>query len=191
VWTRQDALRNIVALARRRIIGADAGILPLQGRPSVSARALRELLSDEIDRERLRDLVFGVALIDSAPELIPSSIGDVSDIDRVFCALRAVTSPRFLQTDGRHPAPRAVGAILGRLDAGDVREALVLAERRLRASGCALHAPLREVGSGRDVDALAAALVTPLPAALEDRLIRHAVRPSTEMFEPTESTEVC
>ena len=107
-------------------------------------------------------------------------------MDRVFCALRAVTSPRFLQIDGRHPSPKTVAAILARLTARDVGGALVLADRRLRASGCALRAPLREVGSRRNVDALSVALVIPLPHALEDRLIYHAVRPSIEMSEARE-----
>jgi len=186
-WTGRNALENIVAIARRRIIAAGAGFLPLGGRPTVSAHVLRTLLAGALDLDRLRDLVFGLSLIDNDVQVAPPSLEDVADVDRIFCVLRAVTSPRFLQIDGRHPSPKTVGAILARLTARDVGGALVLAERRLQASGCALRAPLREVGSRRDVEALAAALVIPLPHALEDRIIHHAVRPSTEMSETREA----
>jgi len=185
-WTSRNALENIVAIARRRITGAEAGLLPLDGRPTVSVHALRRLLAGALDLDRLRDLLFGLSLIDDYVQVAPPPLKDVADVDRVFCALRAVASPRFLEIDGRHPSPKTVAAILARLSARDVGGALVLAERRLRASGCALRAPLREVGSRRDVEALAAALVIPLPHALEDRLIYHAVRPSIEMSESRE-----
>jgi len=185
-WTSRNALENIVAIARRRIIVAEAGLLPLAGRPTVSAHALRRLLAGAFDLDRLRDLLFGLSLIDDDVQVAPPPPEDVADVDHVFCALRAVTSPRFLEIDGRHPSPKTVSAILARLAARDVGGALVLAERRLRASGCALRAPLREVGSRRDVEAFAAALVIPLPHALEDRLVYHAVRPSIEMSESRE-----
>lgn len=185
-WTRRNALENVVTIARRRIIAAEAGFLPLNGRPSVSADALRRLLAGVLDLDRLRDLVFGLSLIDNDVQIASPSLEDVTDVDHIFCALRAVTSPRFLQIDGRHPSPKTVEAILARLAARDVGGALVLAERRLRGSGCALRAPLREVGSRQDVEALAAALVIPLPHALEDRLIHNAVRASTELSETRE-----
>ena len=185
-WTSRNALENIVAMARRRIMVAQAGLLPLDGRPAVAVHALRRLLAGALDLDRLRDLLFGLSLIDDEVQVSPPPIEDVADVDRVFCALRAVTSPRFLQIDGRHPSPKTVAAILARLTARDVGGALVLADRRLRASGCALRAPLREVGSRRNVDALSVALVIPLPHALEDRLIYHAVRPSIEMSEARE-----
>lgn len=186
-WISRSALENIVAIARRRIIVAETGLLPLGGRPTVSVGALRRLLDGALDVDRLRDLLFGLSLIDDEVQASSSASEDVSDVDRVFCALRAVTSPRFLEIDGRHPSPKTVAAILARLAARDVGGALILAERRLRASGCALRAPLREVGSRRNVEALAAALVIPLPHALEDRLIYHAVRSSIQMPEPREA----
>jgi CRISPR-associated protein Csx17 len=180
-WTSGSALQNIVGIARRRIIAAESGSLPLDGRPTTSAYALRRLLGGALDLDRLRDLVFGLALIEEDVQVLAPPQGDAFDVDRVFCVLRAVTSTRFLQTDGRHPSPKTVGAILARLSARDVSGALALAERRLRASGCVLRASLREVGSRRNVDALGAALVLPLPHALEDRLIHQAIRPSAEM----------
>ncbi|MGH7552770.1 MAG: hypothetical protein ACREMQ_07045, partial [Longimicrobiales bacterium] len=185
-WTSRSTLENIVAIARRRILTAEDGVLPLAGCPAVSADTLRRLLAGSIDLDWLRDLVFGLSLIDGAAHVAPPPLEDVADVDRVFCALRAVTSPRFLRVDGRHPSPRTVAVILARLAAQDVGGALILAERRLRASGCSLRAPLREVGSRRDWKALAASLVIPLPYALENRLIHYAVRPSSE----SEITEV-
>jgi CRISPR-associated protein Csx17 len=186
-WTSRNALDNIVAIARRRIVAAESGFLPLDGRPTVSVHALGRLLDGGLDLDRLRDVLFGLSLIDEDVQVKAPPLGDVAGVDRSFCALRAVTSPRFLTIDDRHPSPKTVAAILARLAARDVGGALVLAERRLRASGCALRAPIREVSPRRDVQALAAALVIPLPYALEDRLVYHAVRPSIEMLETRET----
>jgi hypothetical protein len=111
---------------------------------------------------------------------------DVADVDRVFCVLRAVTSPRFLQVDGRHPSPKTIAAILARLAARDVAGALALSVRRLQASGLGLRAPVRAVASRPDVAALAAALVVPLPYGLEARLINQVVRPPVETVVPKE-----
>jgi CRISPR-associated protein Csx17 len=188
VWSDRDPLENVVAVARERLIVAEAGAVPFDGRPTVTATALRRLLTGAVDRSRLRDLVFGLVMLDGHIALRPPAAEDVADVDRVFCVLRAVTSPRFLQVDGRHPSPKTIVAILARLAAGDVTGALDLAARRLRASGLGLRAPVREVTTRRDVGALAAALVVPLPYGLEDRLIHHAVRPPAVTLAPREMT---
>jgi CRISPR-associated protein Csx17 len=176
VWSDRDPLENVVAIARERLIVAEVGAVPLNGRPTVTASTLRRLLAGDVDRSRLRDLVFGLAMVDGHVALRPPAAEDVVDVDRVFCVLRAVTSPSFLQVDGRHPSPKTIVAILARLAARDVGGALDLAARRLQARGLGLRAPVREVTARRDVTALAAALVVPLPYGLEDRLIHHAVR---------------
>jgi hypothetical protein len=126
-------------------------------------------------------------MVDGDGALRPPAAEDVADVDRVFCVLRAVTSPRFLQVDGRHPSPKTIVAILTRLTARDVPGALDLAARRLQASGLGLRAPVREVTTRRDVAALAAALVVPLPHGLEARLIHHTVRPPAATPAPRET----
>jgi CRISPR-associated protein Csx17 len=187
VWNDRDPLENIVAIARERLVAAAIGAVPIDGRPAMTATALRRLLAGTIDRSRLRDLLFGLALVDGKIALRPPADDDASDIDRVFCVLRAVTSPRFLQVDGRHPSPKTIVAMLARLAANDVAGALGIAARRLQASGLTLRAPVRAVTARRDVRALAAALVVPLPRGLENRLIRNAVRPPAETFAPMET----
>jgi CRISPR-associated protein Csx17 len=181
-WTDRSAMENIAAIARRRILTSETGTLDLEGRGTISTTALRMLLAGAIDQPRLRDLVFGLALLSDHVETPSLPLGEVADVDRVFCVLRAVTSPRFLMVDDRYPSPRTVVAILARLAARDINGALTVAERRLTASGWRLRAPVREVSSRRDVDALAAALVVPLPHRLEDRLIQQVVRPPSEML---------
>jgi CRISPR-associated protein Csx17 len=187
VWSDRDPLENIVAVAREKLIVAEAGIVPLDGRPTVTATALRRLLAGAVDRSRLRDLLFGLAIVDGAVTCRSPGAEDVADVDRVFCVLRAVTSPRFLRVDGRHPSPKTIVAILARLAARDIAGALELAVRRLQASGLGLRAPVREVTTRRDIATLATALVVPLPRGLEDRLIHHAVRPSAETLAPREA----
>lgn len=187
VWSDRGPLENVVAIARERLIGAGAGAVPLDGRPTMTATALQRLLTGAVDRSRLRDLVFGLAIVAGRGPFRPPVVEDVADVDRVFCVLRAVTSPRFLQVDGRHPSPRTIVAILARLAARDIGGALDLAARRLQASGLGLRAPVREVTARRDVATLAAALVVPLPHGLEDRLIHYAVRPPAETLAPRET----
>jgi CRISPR-associated protein Csx17 len=187
VWSDRDPLENVVAVAREKLIVAGAGVVPLDGRPTVTATALRRLLAGAVDRSRLRDLVFGLAMVDGDVALRPPAAEDVADMDRVFCVLRAVTSPCFLQVDGRHPSPKTIVAILTRLTARDVPGALDLAARRLQASRLGLRAPVREVTTRRDVAALAAALVVPLPHGLEARLIHHTVRPPAATPAPRET----
>ena len=186
MWSGRDPFENVVAIARERMLAAGAGAVPLDGRPTVTATALRRLLAGAVDRGRLRDLVFGLAMVDGNVAVRPPATEDVADVDRVFCVLRAVTSPRFLQVDDRHPSPKTIVAILARLSARDIGGALDLAARRLRASGFGLRAPVRAITARRDVAALAAALVVPLPHGLEDRLIHHAVRPPAETLAPRE-----
>jgi CRISPR-associated protein Csx17 len=177
VWTDRDPLENIVALARRRLTALDreAGLVPLAGDSSISHGHLRRLLHGAIDLRRLTDLVFGFSLV--AGGMLPRTSEEAEPYDdAVFGVLRAVTSPWFLAQDGRHPSPRSITAILARLSAHDVDGALEIAERRLKASGRPPKATIRQRGRHRSIQALAAALVIPLPQRLERDWIQRFIK---------------
>lgn len=169
VWTDRAPLENIVALARRRLMPLDkeAAVVPLAGGSSITQGHLRRLLRGAIDPRRLTDLVFGLSLV--ADGVLPRASEEAEPYDdAVFAVLRAVTSPWFLaQQDGRHPSPRTITAILARLAAHDVNGALEIAEHRLKASGRPPKVTIRQRDRHRSVQALAAALVIPLPRRLE------------------------
>jgi CRISPR-associated protein Csx17 len=182
VWTDRDPLENIVAVARRRlVVMADRqGVVPLSGRSTILADGLRALLRGAVEPRRLTDLIFGLSLVD-APDVepVPHALTALCD-DAVFGVLRAVTSPKFLVKEERHPSPRSVTAILARLAAQDVDGALEIAERRLRASGRPPRAEIRQRGRRASLAGLAAALVIPLPYWLERRWIETFVQPEKD-----------
>lgn len=178
-WGRADPLANVVAIARHRLLSAPDQKVLLRGAATVNAGALSALLAGDLDRARFTDLAFGLALLDTLPggsrvERDPRP----QRISTVFCVLRAVTSPSFLADDeGRHPAPKVMLAILARLAARDLPGAVDLAQRRLCASACHLVVPpdaLHDAPTPADTDfdALAAALVLPLPRVLEEDLVQ-------------------
>jgi CRISPR-associated protein Csx17 len=195
-WTDRDPLENIAAVARRRLAAADRkqGEVPFAGHSgsAVTRDHLRRLLLGAIDGRRLTDLIFGLALVERAGPLPCAPSSDDPPDDAVFAVLRAVTSPWFLAQDGPHPSPKTIAIILGRLAAHDVDGALELAERRLRSSNCPPKAQIRQRGY-RNVGALAAALVIPLPRWLErkwiERFIRRESHPASPAQRPLEKSD--
>jgi CRISPR-associated protein Csx17 len=187
VWTDRDPLENIVAVARRRLVDTDRkqGEVPFAGRSSVNSDHLRRLLRGALDLRRLADLIFGTALVEDGGSLQRAPSSDHPSDDAVFAVLRAVTSPRFLVRDKRHPSPQTVAAILGRLAAHDVGGALELAERRLRSSASLPRAPIRQTRP-RDPWALATALVVPLPPTIERQWLLPFVREENPTASPAE-----
>ena len=168
VWTDRHPLENVVAIARRRLLATSDGVVPLHGSPIMGRRDLRALLRGAVDPRRLADLIFGLSMV--ATDDRPTATRDPSEEpldDAVFAVLRAVTSPRFLAVERRHPSLKTISAILGRLEAHDIDGALEIAERRLTASGRPPKAQIRKRGQ-REPWALAAALVIPLPPSVED-----------------------
>lgn len=182
IWTDRDPLENIAAIARRRLTALDkqAGALPFDGTSEMTAAHVSAVLQRALDPRRLTDLVFGLSLVKRSETAASRSPDSGRIEDAVFAVLRAVTSPRWLAVDGRHPSLGNVGAILARLAAHDIDGALVIAERRLVASGRPPRVPIGVRGR-RDPGALAAALVLPLPPWLErSSLDRFLARKETE-----------
>ena len=172
---------NLAEVALRRV-RSEMHAHPLEGLPFVTAETLDALLLGHVDERRVQDLLFGLTLL---RELPMRSFAPFAPTLRnpVFAALRAVTSPTLLGlcADGgrgdleaaRHPSLKTVAAILVRLKAGDIQGALDLALRRLRASGMEVVAPIRAAGRRQrgELPALLAALVIPLPRALEQKVV--------------------
>ncbi len=179
-----DPFASVVAIAQRRLMQASTGRVPFEGAPVLTARALYALLEGQVDRMRFADLVFGLALLPFIPRLDRPVERVPWTISSAFCMLRAVASPVFLAEAGLHPAPKSIGAILARLRAADPSAAVEIAARRLIASGCHLLVPsealrpVRVVSPG-GLEAVAAALVLPLPHTLDLELARRvALRPA-------------
>ena len=186
-WTDRDPLENVVTIALRRFLTAER-VVPLDGSPVMSPRSLASLLHGRLDRARLADLIFGLALVEAQPVAGPQPAAELHT-DAAFPALRAVTSPRFLCLGGEgHPSPRSIVSILGRLRAHDLAGALDIARRRIQSSGFSLRADVRAIHQRVNFLGLATALVIPLPRAFEARLIRRVVdppkdRPPKEVFD--------
>lgn len=177
-WSHRGVLENLAEVALRRV-RRETRARPLEGRPFVTAEALDALLLGHVDERRLEDLLFGLSLLRELPML---SVGPFAPILRnpMFAVIRAVTSPTFVATyaeedrgESVHPSLKTVASILVRLRAGDIQGALDLALRRLKASGMEVVAPLRAAGrrGGYEIAALRAALVIPLPRALEQGVV--------------------
>ncbi|MBE3072416.1 MAG: hypothetical protein IMZ67_05520 [Acidobacteria bacterium] len=184
-----------MGIARRRLLNAEQGFVPLAGRSAVSTDALSLLLRGTVDEIALTELVSGLSLLPSwalRPPAAPRvSVEEVDAIMPWFGLLRAVCSPRILAVEGRHPSPPVISAILAHLAAWDLAGALTLAERRLRASGCRLLAPLRAVSRDQDCTAVAAALVIPLPDVVEHTVVARVVDPSTWPSASKEVSRAC
>ncbi len=179
-WTDRHSLENVVSIALRRLLAADEKTVPLDGSPIMTPDSLGCLLQGRLDGARLTDLLFGLALVEGRPGASPLPGADLH-VDAAFPTLRAVTSPEFLRV-GRegHPSPKSITSILARLRAHDLAGALDVARRRIRSSGFRLRADVRAVHEKADFLGLSAALVIPLPRALEARLIRRVVDPPEE-----------
>jgi CRISPR-associated protein Csx17 len=177
VWAERSAMQNLVALARHRINRAESGVLPIGGRPAISARALTALIDGRVDEDRLGDLLFGLVLVAPRAAVVVGEADEVDSVPPWFGILRAVCSPRVLAVEGRHPSPPDVAQVLARLEAHDLGGALSIAMRRLKGSGRNPRAVLRPPNLRYPFSAIAAALVVPLPHLLEDRLTNRALQP--------------
>jgi CRISPR-associated protein Csx17 len=180
VWTGAEPLRGIVAVALDKLRSAQHRNVPLEGRWSVSGEALMALLTGRLDREKLEDLIFGLSLVGMGPWTKPFPQESTEPPPSTFALLRAVTSPRFLVENDRHPATKVIPAILARLHARDLEGALRLATQRLRGSRCRIKATVRGVHGRLDFDALSAALVIPLSPRLEENLVSRVVERAHE-----------
>lgn len=180
-WSHRGVFENLAEVALRRV-RSETRARPLEGLPFVTAEALDALLLGHIDEPRIQDLLFGLSLLRELP--MPSQ-GRFAPTFRnpVFAALRAATSPSFVEfftKGGRgdseaatHPFLKTAASILVRVRAGDTQGALELALRQSRASGMEVVAPIRAAGRRGmgEIAALLAALVIPLPRALEQKVV--------------------
>lgn len=173
-WSHGDPLKNLVQVARRRLVrdGAKAlSVLAGQSHPGAPA-ALRALLEGTLDLRKLDDLLFGLALV-AAPDFhrAPHAIG----LDATFHVLRAVASPTLVE----HGSAEDIVAMLTALDAGLADRAVAIATRRIVASGWRPAAPVRVVAALNTSEkraAYAAALLVPLPRSFEETQLQRYLR---------------
>ena len=174
MWTGDDPLRNVVEVARWRLRNCAVGEVPLGGSSGVGYPEIAALLGGGFDRARFEALLFALAAVRKPAAMAAKEVEGVAPLP-AFALLRAVTSPRCLVADGRHPSPKTILAILARMEARDLGGALEMAKRRLRASGWRVRAEIRAVETPVDVAAWAAALVVPIRNNVEKAIIRRAV----------------
>jgi CRISPR-associated protein Csx17 len=180
-WTDRHPLENVVSIALRRLLATEEKVVPLGGSPVMTWDSLSALLQGRLDRARLADLIFGLAVVEVQPRGASSLPGADLHVEATFPTLRAVTSPDFLNVGGKgHPSPKSITSILSRLRAHDLAGALDIARRRIRSEEFRLLADVRAVHQRVDFLGLSAALVIPLPRALEAGLIRRVVVPPKE-----------
>lgn len=189
-WTERDPLENMVSIALRRLrlLGPGEGVATVLGGSGhgepMDGLALSSLLGGALDRQRLTDLIFGLAQLEglglSQPLKLPGP-EDLAGAGALFGLLRAATSPFFLRSADKVVSGKAITALLTRLLAGDVDGAIGIAEGRLRASGGrARIARVAELAKHElkpgDRLALGVALILPLRRPVENKFIENAVR---------------
>ncbi|MFO0606848.1 MAG: type I-U CRISPR-associated protein Csx17 [Polyangiales bacterium] len=179
-WTGGDPLRAIADVARRRIARGERASEVDDWSFVTRWEKLRALLNGCFDRARFEDLLFALAMVKQPPrEKVPLQGDPHVDRDDVFWTLRAVTTPHPLiapDVPRSRGLTRNVVAVLEAVTADRIDDALAIADRRLRALGRPLRAPVR-CAVARDRHALAAALVLPLPPGLERRFFDDLLRP--------------
>ncbi len=198
VWTGSELARNLGAILIRRMTDAyKAGEEPLPLRSPIRASLadVAAFQADEIDDQKLEDLLWGLVLVNPdgfAPQRVPHDKGFV--LPRTYALLKLTLMPgrfewikrgdkahlRLDEPDGDADstgfAVKPEPAMLARLRAGDVREACVIAGRRLRASGFVLLASHLADGSARDAEWSAGNIPpTRLLASLLFPISRHSV----------------
>jgi len=155
VWNAADLATNLVAVLQRRLMdGGRAGCerLPLASRFTASLTAVASFLSGELDDERIKELIWGLMVIDARDGRSRHHQGaDVSPVARAYALLKLLFLPRplviehgiegtfiaRLLRDNQHGGIviRPELSILHLLQGGRLGEACAIAMRRLRASG--------------------------------------------------------
>lgn len=201
VWNAGNLVTNLTNVLRRRMMdGQRAGChrLPLASRSPVSLDTVSHFLNQELDDQRIEDLLWGLILIDQR-EMQHSREDESSDhpMPRTYALLKLLFLPRPVVAERAggnfrwrlarkdeegiliRPEPR----ILPLLQAGRVGEACRIGAQRLRISGLSLlPGPLPD-GKTRDstwaefvsdpcrAQRLAASLLIPIDSASVNRIV--------------------
>jgi CRISPR-associated protein Csx17 len=218
VWTGGNLARDLSAILTRRLMDAnrkrvadiplgserpdgsiaparrDAADLPLASEHPASDRDIAAFLNDETDDRKIAELLWGLILVQSTGNV---NSGDSSSmpqghqvLSRAYAMLKLLFLPfRLTPSNNSEPIPiRPEPEILGRLRAGRIDDALVIASRRLRASGLipmpgtkrsgTTHGP--EFPGTLDPTRLAASLLFPVSKHLAEELAKLVLRPQTD-----------
>jgi len=194
VWSGADLARNLLAVLTRRLMdGNRAGLesLPLDSRPFEARPSdVAAFIAGETDDRKLSELIWGLILIEGGRVGASKSCAlpqprDGTTVPRAYALLKLLFLPRgCVWPNGTDPVPvRPEPELLGRLRAGDLKAAVAIAVRRLRASGF-VPMPGPSAGLPRrspefrleaDVIRLAAALL--FPVSQTDELAGLVLRP--------------
>jgi CRISPR-associated protein Csx17 len=209
VWNAADVPTNLANVLQRRIMdGERAGCerLPLAYRFGARLDSVAAFIEGDLDDERIKDLLWGLMLVDSGgqrgQEKIKSAAPPDHPLPREYALLKLLFLPSPLTLEGRgeetrwrfaregepgiaiRPEPR----VLPLLRSARVGEACRIAAQRLRVSGLPPMPGFLSTGAMRDVDwsecsadtrrslRLAAALLIPISSLSVSRLVHLVCR---------------
>ncbi|WP_020476146.1 type I-G CRISPR-associated protein Cas8g1/Csx17 [Zavarzinella formosa] len=167
VWNQGGVVRNLGAMLVRRLMDAEKNgeaMLPLGSPYPATLKDIEAFLADDVDEDKLEELIWGLSLVDRAKRPQPSDNADEAkrpqpnneedaELPRSYALLKlCFLQGRLEWTKGKDesilrinsPWRRDVSAgvivkpeptILAKLRAGDVQGACEVAARRLRVSG--------------------------------------------------------
>lgn len=158
VWNAADLSTNLAAVLARRVMdGERTGCkdLPLASRHGATPAAVTAFLHGELDERRIEELLWGLMLVESGRSPVHNSgANDISSLPLTYCLFKLLFLPRGLVNmageqdkprwrlagqDDEHPVrTRPEPRILTLLRAERVREAAMIAMRRLWVSGLSL-----------------------------------------------------
>jgi CRISPR-associated protein Csx17 len=142
IWSAGDLAENLSNVLQRRSIDARKNSLshpPLQSKRYASLDAVAAFLNDETDDERMESYLFALSLINwqKTEKSKPREKEYSANLPRIYALLKLLFLPdgEFIYANGgkfKHDP-----SILPLLRAGRIKDALEIAERRLRSSGIA------------------------------------------------------
>lgn len=162
VWGGGDLVRNLAAVLERRLLESGRQNLDhpgIRGRLAARLEDVREFLRGQVDDSRLADLLWALGAMDwqayapAGSESEPRRAAS-REVPRAYALFKLLFLPHPVRLRGlAEPIKvRVEPAVISRLRAGDLDQAVAIAVRRLRASGLTVLAGER--GGGRTLDFL-------------------------------------
>lgn len=189
VWSSLSLARNMAAVLERRLMDSGRNMcesLPFAARRTASLDAVSAFLAGETDDERIKELLWGMILIDHSktyPRLVREQTSSMP-LPRVYALLKLLFLPWPLHTDLGDVEVRPEPAITALLRANRLNEACALALRRLRSSGLVPMYSQQKSGAAymtdwhvHDPTRLAAALLIPVSSRDIETLRNLVLRP--------------
>lgn len=170
VWDEGTLDDNLFAVIQRRLVSYEQEALsdkPLAGMPLASLNAVTAFIHDEVDTQRIAQLLLGLCLA-KPPEFLPNQSSPPTPLPAAYTLLkplfatnRLLRQAQILAADETLPLPPALPRLLhtGRLDGP--QGAFAVGQRRLMASGLPAAFAL-QTAAGINGARLLSALAIPL-----------------------------